>query len=129
MNTSKKMIIAFLTGIAIGSSALQIGLPILKRFSPPRVTLINATGDPISDVTIYLGEAKQHFSKLNDRQKITTSINGDFGESSTRVSWTDSTGNHDEKADDYMECNGNSHSTVLLTSERKIVPVLDVTKN
>jgi len=124
-----KIILAGVIGFAAGIVAIQFGLPIVKYFGPPKVTLMNTTGDSISDVTISLGTASRQITKvIKDGQTITVPIEGKFGESSTLVSWTDSAGKHSERAGDYIESNGGYHSKVVLTPERKAKAVYDVTE-
>ena len=124
----KKSMKLILIGIAIGVVITQISLPIVKYFGAPQVTLMNATGDHISNVTISLGTAKRQVPELNDGQAVTVSIKGQFGECSTHVSWTDSTGRHGENADDYMENSSGYHAKVVLTPERKAKAIYEVTE-
>ena len=123
-----KTILVGLVGIIIGVVVMQIGLPIVKYFGSPHVTLINATGDSISNVTISLGPAKRQVPDLKDGQSVTVQITGEFSETSTHVSWVDSVGKHEEMAGDYMENSGGYHSKVLLTPDRKAKAIYEVTE-
>ena len=117
-------------GVMIGIFCTLISQPISKYsmdfFGPPSVTIMNVTGEEISEITISLGEAKRHILKLKDGQAVTVLIIGDFSEGSTQVSWTDSLGKHDEKANDYMESYGFYHSKVVVTPERKLKAIYEI---
>jgi len=128
MKRSMKILLVGLTGIAVGIVATQLGLPIVKYFGSPHVTLINTTGNSISDVKISLGAATQQVPELKNGQAVTVPITGQFSECSTHVSWTDSTGRHDENVDDYMENSGGYHSKVVLTPERKAKAIYEITE-
>jgi len=128
MKKPMKLILVGLIGIAVGVVATQIGLPIVKYFGSPHVTLMNATGDSISNVTISLGTVKRQIPELNNGQAVTVPIRGQFSECSTHVSWTDSTGSHAENTDDYMENSGGYHAKVVLTPDRKATAIYEVTE-
>jgi hypothetical protein len=80
---------------------------------------MNATGEDISDVTVKLGTVRQCVSDIKDGYSRTVPVRGHFSESSTHISWTDSTGKHYENAGDYMENFGGYHAIVVLTPDRK----------
>ncbi|HUT37080.1 MAG TPA: hypothetical protein VNE39_26605 [Planctomycetota bacterium] len=87
---------------------------------------MNATGVEISAVTISLGGVKRRVPDLKDGQAITVSIPGRFAGCSTRVSWTDSLGSHEERADDYMQSYGFYHARVALTPDRKAKAIFEI---
>ncbi|MBI4855118.1 MAG: hypothetical protein HY818_00005 [Acetobacterium woodii] len=110
-------------GAVLGFLAALILLPIMRPaidfMGYPQVTVINATGSDISKVIITVGNAHSKIAELRDGQSITAEINGNFSESSTHLSWVDSTGIHEEAVEDYIENNGMYHSTIVLTPEGK----------
>ena len=123
MKTYIKTIMTIVIGAILGFLAALILFPILKPaidfMGYPEVTVINATGSEISKVIITVGDTNSEIAELPDCQSITTEINGNFSESSTHLSWVDSTGMHEEAVDDYIENNGTYHSTIVLTPEGK----------
>ena len=96
---------------------------------PPRVTLMNASGVEISDVTLSLGKATRDIPVLQDGCALTVPIRGISGECSTHIAWTDSTGQHEERADDYMEDYSCYHSRIVLTPDRKARAIFDITES
>ena len=110
-------------GVVVGVGATLIVVLIVsvapEFFGPPRVTLMNATGEDISEVTISLGAARRELPALQDGFAVTVPILGRFSECSTQVAWTDSAGRHDESAEDYMENDAFYHARVVLTPEGK----------
>ncbi len=118
----KKSIILF-TGIIIGVLLtllwIKFAQPWLRYFAAPTVTVINATGDTMSNVRVSLGNASSIIRELKNGRQATVSIHGKFGESSTHVHWTDSQGTNNAIADDYMENIGFYRSTVVITPDKK----------
>jgi hypothetical protein len=129
----KKIILAGLIGVLLGGLVAIAGRTALNFasnfFGRPKVTLINATGEDISHITIILGTAKEQMPDLKDGQARTAKISGHFGECSTRVSWTDSIGSHDENAGGYMENFGFYHERVVLTPDRKAKAIYEIQNN
>ena len=129
----KKTILTGLIGILVGVVATIITLPFaitaLSYFSPPRVTVINATGKDISDVTVSLGSAQQQMPDMKDGHARTVPVRGRFSECSTHVSWTDFAGKHEESAGDYVENYGFYHATVVLTPDRKAKAIYESTES
>ena len=119
----KKTILASVLGVIVGIMGTLGVMHICSMFDdyygPPRVTLMNASGEEISDVTISLGQATQNIPVLKDGHALTVPIRGDFGvsECSTHIAWTDSTGHHEESAGDYMEAYGFYHARIVLTPD------------
>lgn len=88
-------------------------------FSPPMVTLTNQTGETMRDITISLGVADRRMPNLSNGQSATVAIRDKFGEASTRATWRDWLGTHEETADDYIESTGDYHSKIAITADRK----------
>ena len=129
--TQKGMIVlAGLLGVLIGALGAWLGFPLATEavdyFGTPRVTVMNATGDDISAVTVTLGSVRQRLSDLKDGHAKTVTVRGQFGECSTRVSWSDSIGAHDESANDYMENHGFYHAKIVLTPDRKAKAIYEI---
>ncbi len=114
---------AILLGLLLGVVGTLGGYPLFRTacgyFGPPRVTLLNASGEDISAVAVILGNVRQQMPDLKNGHGRTVKVSGRFSECSTRISWTDSMGEHEENAGDYMESCGFYHSTVVLTADRK----------
>jgi hypothetical protein len=130
MKKTFKTILIGAISVLVGIVATWLGLPGVKSamdyFGPPRVTLMNATGSDISDVTISLGKRARDIPLLKDGHALTVSITGQFSECSTHVAWTDSTGRHDESAGDYMESYGFYHAKILLTPDKKAKAIYEI---
>ena len=94
--------------------------PVFSFFSPPRVTVINLSGEDVSDIKISLGQYSVTIPVLEDGEFKTVPIHGKFGEASTHIRWRDSAGGYDADANDYMTPYGGFHSHILLTEDRKI---------
>ena len=129
MKTWKTILVAAV-GVALGVVATLVGLPVARSaiacFGSPQVTVMNATGLDISDVTVSLGAVKQRVPDLKDGHARTVRITGHFSECSTHVIWTDSMGTHEESAGDYMESYGFYHATVVLTPDRKAKAIYEI---
>lgn len=125
-----KTILACMIGVLVGVLAGLMALPIAKAtwdyFGPPQVTVMNATGEDISDVTVTLGTVMQKVPDMKDGHARTVRIRGHFGECSTHVSWTDSTGKREESAGDYMESCGFYRAIVVLTPDRKAKAIYEI---
>lgn len=124
----KKVVLAGLIGVLAGIAGTTIFSFASNYFGGPKVTLINATGEDISHITITLDIVKTPMPDLKYRHARTVKISGHFGECSTRVSWTDSIGSHDENAGGYMEDYGFYHARVVLTSDHKATAVYEATE-
>jgi hypothetical protein len=129
----KKTILASVLGVIVGImgtlGVMHICSILDDYFGPPRVTLMNASGEEISDVTISLGQATRDIPVLQDGCALTVPIRGGFSESSTHIAWTDSTGHHEESARDYMEAYGFYHARIVLTPDRKAKAIVDITES
>ncbi len=116
--------------IATLSISLWEGSKIFRQYySPPRVTLINLTGEDISSVSIKLNQGQRTFDKIKNKEIVECAIPNVRGEASTQIEWTDSEGKHNEFADDYIEGRGFYHTTVVLTQDKKAVAVYKMRKN
>jgi hypothetical protein len=116
----------FIAGILVGLACQHFAMPMLGFLGRPKVTLMNATGEDISKVTISLGSASEHIPYLGNGRAIAVKISGHFSETSTRISWADSTGMHAESAHDYMEDYGSYHAKIVLTPDRKATAVYEM---
>jgi len=105
--------------IIIGVGGSRSAIPVLKYFSPATVTVINATGNIMSDVTVVLDKASARIGDLKDCRQATVSVPGHFSECSTHVNWRDVAGTNSASAGDYMEGCGFYHSTVVVTPDKK----------
>lgn len=125
-----KMILAGVIGVLIGAVVGLMAQPIVRAawdyFGPPRVTVMNATGGDISDVTVTLGTVTQRLPDMKDGHARTVRVRGHFSECSTHVAWTDSTGKHEESAGDYMESYGFYRAIVVLTPDRKVKAIYEI---
>jgi hypothetical protein len=125
-----KIILAGLIGLLVGVFATVLGLPIagaaVDYFGLPRVTVMNATGGDIYDVTVALGSVQQRLPDMKDGHARTVKMCGHFSEGSTHVSWTDSIGKHEESAGDYMESCGFYHAKIVLTPDRKAKTIYEI---
>jgi hypothetical protein len=101
----------------------------LEYFGSPTVTIINLTGESISDITVSLGGAKSTIQNLENTQAQTITIRGEFSESATNVEWEDAEETHKAIADDYMENYGFYHSTVVITDENKAIAIREINKS
>ncbi|MDD5708263.1 MAG: hypothetical protein PHR35_20285 [Kiritimatiellae bacterium] len=119
-------VIGILIGMLVGLSALPIARAAWDYFGPPRVTVMNATGGDISDVTVTLGKLTQPLPDMKDGHARTVRVQGRFGECSTHVAWTDFTGRHEESAGDYMESYGFYRAVVVLTPDGKAKAIYEV---
>lgn len=130
MNTRRAMLVAT-GGMVLVVVATWIAGPVwkgaMRGIGPARVTLWNVTGEDITEVTISLGMDERVIPRLEDGRFITVAIAGRFGECSTHVGWRDSAGRHEGSAGDYMESCGSSHSTVVLTPEKRVRAVHQIT--
>ena len=130
MTMKRKPLLAGLIGVLVGGVgaclAMRPARLAIDYYGPPRVTVMNATGGDITDVIVTLGTARQRVLDLKDGQASTVKVRGRFGECSTRVSWTDSTGGHDESAGGYMENCGFYRATVVLTPDGKAKAVCEI---
>jgi hypothetical protein len=128
----QKTILSVLLGVIVGIvatlAAMRITPEIAAYFGPPHVTLMNASGEEMSDIIISLGQAKRDIPILKHHHSMTVPVNGGFSECSTHVEWTDSTGRHSESAGDYMESYGFYHARIIITPDRKATPVYDITE-
>lgn len=117
-------------GVFIGVVAGLIAQPIARAawdyFGPPRVTVMNATGEDLSDVSVTLGTLTQRLPDMKDGHARTVRVRGHFSECSTHVSWTDSAGKHDESAGDYMESYGIYRAVVVLTPDWKAKAIYEI---
>lgn len=120
-------------GVAIGIlatlGATRIVPMVRDCFGPSHVTLMNASGEEICDITISLGRVKRDVSILKHQQAITVAMHGRFSECSTQVEWTDSAGRHSASAADYMESHGSYHARVVITPDREAIAVFDITRS
>jgi len=125
-----KTILAGLIGLLVGAVITVVALPIARSaidyFGPPRVTVMNATGGDISDVTVTLGTVSQRVPDMKDGHARNVRVRGHFSECSTHVSWTDMAGKHDESAGDYMESCGFYRAVVVLTPDRKAKAIYEI---
>ena len=119
----------FAIGVLVTLGATRFMQPVRDYFGPPHVTLMNASGEDLSDVAISLGQAKREIFLLKDHHAITVPIRGGFSECSTHVEWTDSSGRHLKSAEDYMEAYGFYHARIVITPDRKAKAVYDITKS
>ena len=125
-----KTILAGLIGVLVGVVIALVVLPLAKSaidyFGLTRVTVMNATGGGLSDVTVTLGTVRQGLPNMKDGHARSVSVCGKFGECSTHVSWTDSVGKHDESAGGYMESCGFYRAIVVLTPDRKAKAIYEI---
>ena len=116
--------------VILGVVSTLVVLPVARQaityFGPPRVTLMNATGKEISDVTVILGTVTNRMPDLKDGHARTIEMSGRFGECSTRIGWTDTEGRHAESAGDYMESCGFYHAKIVLTPDRKAKAIYEM---
>jgi len=133
MKNKGKTLRTGLLGAVMGVAATLVGRPIvtcaMDYFGPPRVTIMNATGNEISDVTVSLRAVKRRVPDLKDGQAVTVSIAGRFAPCSTHVSWTDSMGRHEGRADDYVQNYGFCHARVVLTPDRKVRAIYEIAES
>jgi len=106
---------AFLFGIA----GYVLSAPIRDILGSPKVTVVNLTEEPIHDITVVLGPTETKMESLKENQFRTVKIRKNFHETAPRIRWSDSTGNYDEWADDYIQDYGFYHSTIILPTSRK----------
>jgi len=104
----------FIAGGVVCLTGVLLAKPATEILGPPKVTVINATGDDIANVMISLGTIQRKVPDLNDGQAVTVSIQGRFGEASPHIAWIDSSGEHEDTADEYMESYGFYHAKVIL---------------
>jgi len=119
-------LIGVLVGVVVTLAALPLTRSVIDYFGPPRVTVMNATGGDISDVTVTLGTVRRSVPDMKDGHARTVLVRGHFGECSTHVSWTDSAGKHEESAGDYMENCGFYRAIVVLTPDRKAKAIYEI---
>ncbi len=91
-----------------------IGAYFVRYSRAPRVTLINASGRDVFDVELRHGNVVTPVPALRFSHATTVEIHGEFSESGTRVSWSDSLGAYSDGAEDYVENIGFYHSRVVL---------------
>ena len=119
-----------LIGALVGVVATVVTVPIARLaidyFGPLRVTVMNATGENISDVSVSLGTVTQRLPDMKDGHARTVRVQEQFGECSTHVSWTDSAGKHEESAGDYMESYGFYRAIVVLTPDLKAKAIYEI---
>ena len=131
MMMKSRTLIFTLIGVMVGVVSILAVFPAaitaLSYFRPPRVTVMNATGEEISDVAVALGTARQQVPDMKDGHARTVLVQGRFSECSTHVTWTDSAGKHEASAGDYMENCGFYHATVVLTPDRKAKAIHEIT--
>ncbi len=116
---SSVWLLIFLSGAVSAIIINSIGL----WHSAPRVTLMNVTGETITQVKISLGEASHVIAELKNGYFKTVYVRGSFSETSTQVEWSDSTGIHSASAGDYMENYAGYHSEVVLTADKKATAI------
>jgi hypothetical protein len=126
MNKILTHILACLLGIIIGAFLNIMSTAALDILGSPKVTLINATGNTLSNVVISLGNTRREIRELKDGQSLTVPIQGSFGECSTHVTWTDSKDKHEASANDYVENCGSYHTTIVLTPDAKAQAILEI---
>ena len=90
----------------------------MRYFGPATVTIINATGDTMLDVSVSLGNASATIGEMKDGRQATVPVRGEFSESSTHVHWRDAAGTNTASAGDYMEGCGLYHSTVVVIPDK-----------
>lgn len=137
MKIAPQTVVAGWVGLLLGIVATVLVLPmvrpVIEYYRPPRVTVMNATGGDIFDITVGPSvDVKRpssvvRMADLKDGQARTVRLTTQFSESSTHVSWSDSTGRHEGRADDYIEGCGLYHSRVVLTPDRKVKAIFEVT--
>ena len=110
---------AFLSGMA----GYILSSPIREFLGPPRVTVVNVTGEPIHDITVLLGPTETKMEPLKENQFRTVKIRKNFPETAPRIRWSDSTGNYEVWADDYIQNYGFYHSTIILPKSREALVV------
>jgi hypothetical protein len=123
------LLVGIAIGVAVTLGAIRI-IPVMQDyFDPPRVTLMNASGEEMTSIVISLGQAKQEIPILKDHHAITVPIGGGFSECSTHVEWSDTKGRHSESAGDYMESYGFYHARIVITPDRKAKAIYNITKS
>jgi hypothetical protein len=122
----KEIALAGLIGVFAGIAGTNIFGLASNFLGPAKVTIINATGEDISHITITLDKIKKRMPDLKNGQARTAKVSERFGECSTHVSWTDSIGSHDENAGGYMEAFGFYHARVVLTPDRKAMALYEI---
>ncbi len=113
------ILLGLITGVALTLLWIKVAKPCLRYYGPATVTVINATGNTMIDVSVLLDRASARVGDLKDCQQVTVSVPGHFSECSTHVNWRDTTGTNSASAEDYMEGCGFYHSTVVVTPDKK----------
>lgn len=107
-------------GILLGAGGSKVIGMYWQYARPPQVSVINLTGETVTDVRVMLNDAKAAVSEIRHGRAGTVSVEGLRGEASTRVEWKDSTGMHSGMADDYVEGIGGYRPKVVLTKEKTV---------
>jgi hypothetical protein len=130
ITSNNRTILAGWIGMLIGVLGTVVVWPmagmVLAYFGPPGVTVMNATGGDITEVSVTLGSVVQRVPDLRDGHATTVEVRGRFSECSTHVSWTDAAGAHEESAGDYMEASGFYRAIVVLTPDRKAKAIYEI---
>jgi hypothetical protein len=115
--------VIFVGAFCFGVVGYILSAPLRDVFGPPRITVINMTGEPIHDISVILGSVETELEPIKENRYRTVKIKESFPESATIIEWSDSKGTHRVRADDYVEDYGFYHSEIVLSTEREAIVI------
>ncbi len=107
-----------LLGLVLSVVLVLCGLVALAFWNysqPPRVTLTNQTGGPISEVRIRVGDAEVNAGTVQDGRTIRRTVPFRGGEGSPEILWIDKAGMaRQQNMNTYVEGRGGYQTTVVI---------------